>query len=110
MGKGFDQQSNRCWDVIVVGGGAAGLMAAIHAARGGAQVLVLEHMERPGKKLLMTGNGKCNFTNEALFNFDEPQGEAACEQYYHGTCPAFVLPAMKKFDVNSTLNFFNEAS
>lgn len=108
MGKGFDQQSNRCWDVIVVGGGAAGLMAAIHAAREGAKVLVLEHMERPGKKLLMTGNGKCNFTNEALFNFDEPQGEAACEQYYHGTCPAFVLPAIKKFNITSTLNFFEE--
>ena len=108
MGKGFDQQSNRCWDVIVVGGGAAGLMAAIHAAREGAKVLVLEHMERPGKKLLMTGNGKCNFTNEALFNFDEPQGETACEQYYHGTCPAFVLPAIKKFDITSTLNFFDE--
>ena len=108
MGKGFDQQSNRCWDVIVVGGGAAGLMAAIHAAREGAKVLVLEHMERPGKKLLMTGNGKCNFTNEALFNFDERQGETACEQYYHGTCPAFVLPAIKKFDITSTLNFFDD--
>ena len=108
MGKGFDQQSNRCWDVIVVGGGAAGLMSAIHAAREGAKVLVLEHMERPGKKLLMTGNGKCNFTNEALFNFDEPQGETACEQYYHGTCPAFVLPAIKRFNITSTLNFFDE--
>lgn len=107
MSKKLDQ-SNKCWDVIVVGGGAAGLTAAIHAARGGAQVLILEHMERPGKKLLMTGNGKCNFTNEALINFDDQQGKIACEQYYHGTCPAFVLPAMKKFDVNSTLNFFND--
>ena len=108
MRKRIDQQSNSCWDVIVVGGGAAGLMAAIHAARGGAKVLILEHMERPGKKLLMTGNGKCNFTNEALLNFDESQGETACEQYYHGACPAFVLPAMKKFNVVSTLNFFDE--
>lgn len=110
MGKRLEQQPNKCWDVIVVGGGAAGLMAAIQAARGGAQVLILEHMERPGKKLLMTGNGKCNFTNEALFlfNSDEPQGETACEQYYHGACPAFVLPAIKKFDITSTLNFFDE--
>ena len=61
MGKREDQQSNKCCDVIVVGGGASGLMAAIHAARAGAHVLILEHMERPGKKLLMTGNGKCNF-------------------------------------------------
>ena len=107
MSKRQDQ-SNKCWDVIVVGGGAAGLTAAIHAAREGAQVLILEHMERPGKKLLMTGNGKCNFTNEALFNFDEWQDETACEQYYHGTCPAFVLPAIKKFNITSTLNFFDD--
>ena len=108
MGKREDQQSNKCCDVIVVGGGASGLMAAIHAARAGAHVLILEHMERPGKKLLMTGNGKCNFTNEAFFNFNEPQGETACEQYYHGACPAFVLPAIKNFDITSTLNFFEE--
>lgn len=92
--------------MIVVGAGAAGLMAAIHAAREGASVLILEHMERPGKKLLMTGNGKCNYTNEALFHFANAQGETACEQYYHGACPAFVLPATKKFDITSTLNFF----
>lgn len=108
MSEKFDQQSNRYWDVIVVGGGAAGLTAAIHAARGGAKVLVLEHMERPGKKLLMTGNGKCNFTNEAFLDFEGWQGEAAYEQYYHGTCPAFVLPAIKKFNIISTLNFFDE--
>ena len=60
MSKKNVQQAKDCRDVIVVGGGAAGLMAAIHAARGGARVLVLEHMERPGKKLMMTGNGKCN--------------------------------------------------
>ena len=108
MSKRNEQQSDKCWDVIVVGGGAAGLMAAIQAARGGARVLILEHMERPGKKLLMTGNGKCNFTNEAFFKFDfrELQGETACEQYYHGACPAFVLPAIKNFDMISTLNFF----
>lgn len=106
MSKKKDLQTNKCWDVIVVGAGAAGLMAAIHAARDGASVLVLEHMERPGKKLLMTGNGKCNFTNEALFRFFNAQGETACEQYYHGACPAFVLPAIKKHDITSTLNFF----
>lgn len=106
MNKQTDHQQEKCWDVIVVGAGAAGLMAAIHAARAGAQVLVLEHMERAGKKLLMTGNGKCNFTNEALFDLDEWQDETACDQYYHGACPAFVLPALKKFNVISTLNFF----
>ena len=49
--------------VIIVGAGASGLMAAITAVRNGARVTVLEAMERPGKKLLTTGNGRCNLTN-----------------------------------------------
>lgn len=47
-------------DVAVIGGGAAGLMAAITAARQGAKTAVIEHMDRVGKKILATGNGKCN--------------------------------------------------
>ena len=50
-------------DVIVVGGGASGLAAAIEAARGGCRVTVLEQKERTGKKILATGNGRCNLTN-----------------------------------------------
>ena len=96
------------WDVIVVGAGAAGLMAAIQAARAGAKVLILEHMDRPGKKILMTGNGKCNFSNEIFHTIEDWQDGHTCEQYYHGACPAFVLPALKKFNINSTLNFFGE--
>ena len=49
--------------VIIVGAGASGLMAASTAVRNGARVTVLEAMERPGKKLLTTGNGRCNLTN-----------------------------------------------
>ena len=52
--------SNR---IIVAGAGASGIMAAIAAARQGASVTLLEAMERPGKKLLLTGNGRCNLTN-----------------------------------------------
>mgnify|MGYP000408763546 CR=1 FL=1 len=50
-------------DVTVIGGGAAGLMAAVSAARCGARTRVIEHMDRIGKKILSTGNGKCNYTN-----------------------------------------------
>jgi predicted Rossmann fold flavoprotein len=53
------------WDVIVVGGGAAGLMAAGEAAGAGARVLLLEKMRRPGRKLRITGKGRCNVTNVA---------------------------------------------
>ncbi|MDC7808404.1 NAD(P)/FAD-dependent oxidoreductase [Luteimonas sp BLCC-B24] len=51
------------WDVIVIGAGAAGLMAAIAAGRRGRRVLVLDHGNKVGKKILMSGGGHCNFTN-----------------------------------------------
>lgn len=49
--------------VVIIGGGAAGLAAAVSAARCGAQVTIVEHMDRVGKKILSTGNGRCNMTN-----------------------------------------------
>ncbi len=55
----------KAWDVIVVGGGAAGLLAAGEAAGAGARVLLLEKMRRPGRKLRITGKGRCNVTNVA---------------------------------------------
>jgi predicted Rossmann fold flavoprotein len=53
----------RAYDVIVLGGGAAGLMCAITAGHRGRQVALLEHSERIGKKILISGGGRCNFTN-----------------------------------------------
>lgn len=50
-------------DVLILGAGAAGLMCAIQAGRRGRRVLVLEHADRPGKKILISGGGRCNFTN-----------------------------------------------
>ena len=51
------------YDAIVLGGGAAGLMCAAVAGQGGKRVLVVEHADRPGKKILISGGGRCNFTN-----------------------------------------------
>ena len=51
------------FDAIVLGAGAAGLMAAISAGRRGRRVLLLDHAEEPGKKILISGGGRCNFTN-----------------------------------------------
>ena len=56
----MNQQS---FDVLILGGGAAGLMAAIEAGRRGRRVAVLERAQRPGKKILVSGGGRCNFTN-----------------------------------------------
>ena len=49
--------------ICIIGGGASGLMAAIMAAREGGEVTLLEHNEKTGRKLLATGNGRCNLTN-----------------------------------------------
>jgi len=51
------------YDVIVLGGGAAGLMCAAQAGRRGRRVLVIDHADQPGKKILISGGGRCNFTN-----------------------------------------------
>lgn len=84
-------------DVIIIGGGASGLFAAIVCARAGKKVLVLEHKERVGKKLLATGNGKCNYTN--LFM---PQG---C---YRGEHPEFASCALSFFGAEDAIAFFEE--
>ncbi|ADJ27122.1 NAD(P)/FAD-dependent oxidoreductase [Nitrosococcus watsonii] len=51
------------WDVVIIGGGAAGLMCAIEAGKRRRRVLLIEHSNRVGKKILMSGGGRCNFTN-----------------------------------------------
>ena len=51
------------FDVLIIGGGAAGLMCALTAGRRGQRVLLVEHANRCGKKILMSGGGRCNFTN-----------------------------------------------
>src|SRR5450755_3606472 len=52
-----------CFDALILGGGAAGLMCAIEAGKRGRRVAVLDHADRLGKKILISGGGRCNFTN-----------------------------------------------
>lgn len=81
--------------VIVVGGGASGMAAAIMAARKGAQVTILEHMDRVGKKLLSTGNGRCNLTNLKMG-----------KECYRSDQKEFPMKVLDRFGVKETLDFF----
>lgn len=82
-------------EIIVVGGGAAGMMAAITAARGKAKVTLLERNPRIGKKILVTGNGRCNYTNQ----FAGPS-------HYFGSAVSLVEPVLRAFSVADTIGFF----
>jgi predicted Rossmann fold flavoprotein len=83
--------------VIVVGGGAAGLMAAGQAADLGAETLVLEKMNRPGRKLRITGKGRCNLTNVATVS-------EAIENF--GTSGRFLRQAFARFFTSELISFF----
>lgn len=83
-------------EVIVVGGGASGLMAAGQAAAQGASTLILEKMEQPGRKLLLTGKGRCNLTNlgsvQQFIEHFNPQGQFLTQLFYR-----FFHPQLREF-------------
>lgn len=84
--------------VCVIGGGASGMAAAIAASRLGAEVTILEHKDRLGKKLLSTGNGRCNFTNAHM--------TARC--FRSSSSLDFVEDVLARFGTADTLRFFEE--
>lgn len=85
------------FELIVVGGGASGLVAAIAAARNAQKVAILEQKDKIGKKILATGNGKCNYTNLVQDS-----------EFYRGEHPDFAMKALHGFGVEDTISFFRE--
>ena len=81
--------------VVVLGGGAAGLAAALAAAQGGARVTILERSPKPGKKLLATGNGRCNLDNTGI----------APERYFTAD-PAALAPLLAAVHAADPLGWF----
>src|SRR5437660_8733557 len=85
------------WDVVVIGAGAAGLMAAGSAAQSGRRVLLLEKNRKPGVKVLMSGGTRCNIThatdNRGIVEAFGPSGR-------------FLHSALAAFSVQDTLDFF----
>ena len=111
------------YDVVVLGGGAAGLVAAARAAECGARVLLCEKNRRPGVKILMSGGTRCNITNarglrrhdvvsgpiDPAYDPAESRGIRAIQQAF-GDNGAFLGQALRRFDVDSTIRMFEEAS
>lgn len=83
-------------NVVVIGAGASGMMAALTAAEAGRHVVLLERQGRVGRKLAATGNGRCNLTN---IN--------ATIENYHGENAGFAAPALARFTPEDTLDFFH---
>ena len=92
------RNENRKTTVAVIGGGAAGMMAAIEAARAGAIVTLIEKNPQLGKKLAMTGNGRCNYTN--LDMSDRIGGK------FRGFHPEFAAPSLDALPPEAVLDWF----
>lgn len=92
----MSKKNTKLLDVIVIGAGASGMMAAITAARRGKSVAILERMNKPGKKILATGNGKCNFTNNNM--------DTSC---FHGNIH-LIQSVLDRFSKEDALSFFHE--
>lgn len=92
-------RQSQAWDVIVIGGGPAGMMAAGRAAERGLKVLVLEKNDTLGKKLLITGGGRCNVTNA---EFDD---RALLAKFKDNG--KYLFSAFSKWSVKESLDFFN---
>lgn len=85
------------FDVIVIGAGAAGMMAAVTAARNGAKTAVIEPNEKVGRKLAITGKGRCNLTNNS-------DNENILKNIPRN--PRFMYSALSMFSAEDTMNFF----
>jgi len=83
--------------IAVIGGGASGLTAAIAAAKNGAEVTIYEKLNRVGKKILATGNGRCNYTNMNL-----------SKECYHSKDLKLTEDVMNFFNLKKTLDFFED--
>src|ERR1700722_6419436 len=90
---------NKLWDVAVIGGGPAGMMAAARAAEKGASVLLIEKNATLGKKLLITGGGRCNVTNA------ESDTRKLLAKFK--TSGKFLFSPFSQWGVENTLDFFH---
>lgn len=93
----MDNKTVKKFDLAIIGGGAAGMMAAITASRLKKSVVLIEKNAELGRKILATGNGRCNLTNK-FTKVDR----------YHGGNPKFIEQVLAQFDQFKTIKFFEE--
>lgn len=96
----MNKSQNRVWDIVVIGGGAAGMMAAATAAARGASVCLLEKNDSLGKKLRITGGGRCNVTN------NKPNDHEMLAMYKGKG--KFLFSTFSQYGVSDTVSWFNE--
>ena len=89
---------NQTFDVLIVGAGAAGMMAAVEAGRRGRRVLVIDHARAPGEKIRISGGGRCNFTNLGVG-----------VQAMLGENPRFATSALKRFSQHDFIKRVDQA-
>ena len=83
------------FDCVVIGGGAAGMMAAIQCKENNMQTVIIEHTAKLGTKILKTGNGKCNFSNTFM-----------TKEMYQNNNADYAMEIINRFNVDDTIHFF----
>lgn len=87
------------FDCVVIGGGAAGMMAAIQCKENNMQTVIIEHTAKLGTKILKTGNGKCNFSNTFM-----------AKEMYQNNNADYAMGIINRFNVDDTIHFFEGLS
>lgn len=98
-------QSSKHHTLLIIGAGASGLMAAVIARDLGIDTAIIEGNDRLGKKVLTTGNGRCNITNKSTATGTDEALNLSSK--YHSNQAEFPLPVLRQFGVRQTVDFFN---
>ncbi|MEK5394312.1 BaiN/RdsA family NAD(P)/FAD-dependent oxidoreductase [Paenibacillus sp. FSL K6-2859] len=101
----YKDQTSKHHELFIIGGGAAGLMAAVTARDQGIDTAIIESNDRLGKKIITTGNGRCNITNQSTATGTDEA--AALSHKYHSNQEGFPIHVLRQFGVRQTIEFFS---
>ena len=101
----YKSKSTMHHKLFIIGAGASGLMAAVTARDQGIDTAIIEGNDRLGKKVLTTGNGRCNITNKSTVTGADEAVNLSVK--YHSNQEGFPLPVLRQFGVRQTIDFFN---